>query len=262
MWMRKGFAVTALFAAATAVLLTAVRAQTVGGGLRPAAGSASQPATASTEQLATWIAQLGSDKVAERDAAQKALLQVGEPATAALRVAAEDKDPERAVRAKAVLDELTAAARRKSHFAIYLVTDPVGITDVVKAGLDEVRLGSNPLFVDEDVEGYDGNTHRIVFVRSAKDRLPDWRHTLHVPFVVVADGQRCFLGSIVSPISSYAPLVPTMSPLAGPDGKLRLSVKEGELRIVAALVAAGKIRGTTTQSASASRPTTRPHWGD
>ena len=77
-------------------------------------GTSTQPAQKAGADLdariAELIEQLGSLKYKEREAAQKALVEIGPPAVGALRKAALDKDPERAIRAKAALREIDIAA--------------------------------------------------------------------------------------------------------------------------------------------------------
>ena len=70
--------------------------------------AATQPADAAATRakIATLIKQLGAEKVAERDKAQKELVKIGLPAVVSLTAATRDKDPERAARAKVALREI------------------------------------------------------------------------------------------------------------------------------------------------------------
>ena len=63
-----------------------------------------------TAEIARLIERLAGDEIAQRDAAQAALVKIGQPAAKALETAAGDKDVERAIRAKAAL----AAIRKQS----------------------------------------------------------------------------------------------------------------------------------------------------
>jgi hypothetical protein len=67
--------------------------------------ASTQPA-ADAAEIERLIKQLGSDKFAEREAAQQALVKIGEPAKAALQAAARDKKQERASRAVSALKQI------------------------------------------------------------------------------------------------------------------------------------------------------------
>jgi hypothetical protein len=70
--------------------------------------AATGAAEATGARIAELIARLGSDAVRDREEAQRALVQIGKPALAALLEAARDKDPERATRARGALEEIGA----------------------------------------------------------------------------------------------------------------------------------------------------------
>ena len=67
---------------------------------------ATQPAGASAARIAELIAQLGSEKVQDREVAHSVLVAIGKPAVEALQAATRDKDVERSQRARAVLAEI------------------------------------------------------------------------------------------------------------------------------------------------------------
>lgn len=58
------------------------------------------PGRAEEDRIARLIEQLGVDKASLREAAERKLIEIGEPAAAALRAAAKSKDPEIAARAE------------------------------------------------------------------------------------------------------------------------------------------------------------------
>lgn len=69
-------------------------------------GPSTQPAgklSASQEHIAQLVAQLGSKKYAQRQAAVKELIEIGRPALSAIKAAVSDKDAERAERARRTL---------------------------------------------------------------------------------------------------------------------------------------------------------------
>lgn len=77
-----------------------------------AKGNASKTA-ATTAEIARLIEHLGSETVTEREAAQKALEKIGEPASEALWDARYDKNAERAARAWVTLRRIVESAQRK-----------------------------------------------------------------------------------------------------------------------------------------------------
>jgi protocatechuate 3,4-dioxygenase beta subunit len=90
-------------------------------------GPSTQPAgklSASQDHIAQLIDRLGSEKYAEREAAVKELIEVGEPALAALKAAASDKTPERASRAQSTLkvieENLIPPEEYKAKIAAYI----------------------------------------------------------------------------------------------------------------------------------------------
>jgi len=105
--MRK-LTIYAVFAAGLVLFL--VGAQSRGAG-DEAKGNSSKTATAG--EVAKLIEQLGGETADERAAAQKALERIGEPASEALWAARDDKNPERAARARATLRQIVESDQRK-----------------------------------------------------------------------------------------------------------------------------------------------------
>jgi len=71
--------------------------------------------------------------------------------------------------------------------------------------LGDLVLKDKPWIASEDIERYDWSSH-CVYLK--KDVPIAWKRIdlRGTPFVVVADGQRCYLGAIWSLISSFAPM--------------------------------------------------------
>jgi YD repeat-containing protein len=75
-------------------------------------------------RIETLIRQVGSDDVAEREKATEELRKIGKPAVSALQKAAESKDPEVAVRARALVAELAVLKRdEKGRVIVQLERD-------------------------------------------------------------------------------------------------------------------------------------------
>jgi hypothetical protein len=80
-----------------------------GAGDRAVTQPAAQP-MAGPAEIERLIRQLGSDKFAERETAQQALVEIGLPAVGSLQKAASDENIERAGRAKAALKQIEESA--------------------------------------------------------------------------------------------------------------------------------------------------------
>jgi len=118
-------------------------------------------------------------------------------------------------------------AIHRHRFAIYLVADAIdcGRTDPI--ALDQLHLAAEPVLTEEDVLEYDWQSHSLRVKSSVRERIPavgPWG----VPFVVVADGQLCYLGALWSTRSSYLPRVPVcyiQQDLPGPLTELNLRIE-------------------------------------
>src|SRR5262249_35271181 len=75
--------------------------------------------------------------------------------------------------------------------------------------LTDLALVKEPVLSDADILSYDFATHRFLVRRSALSRLPSppvW----HTPFVLVADGQRIYVGAFSTMLSSHSSPVPSI----------------------------------------------------
>jgi len=98
-------------------------------------------------------------------------------------------------------------AKDKYRFAIYLVADPVDAGRPNDITLEELRLAPEPIITEKDLLGYDWDRHTLKLTPGVRDHIPPpgvWG----VPFVVVADGKRCYLGAFWTHLSSYMPNLP------------------------------------------------------
>jgi|GEM_PF-3260726 len=103
---------------------------------------------------------------------------------------------------------------KRHRLAIYLVVDPVVVAhqfgdDRPDEGvaLEQLRLAPVPLFTQEDIVEYDWDEHFLKLTPEAWKRLPAVR-SWGLPFVIVADGDLCYLGTFSSVGSSYMLKVP------------------------------------------------------
>lgn len=133
----------------------------------------------------------------------------------------------------------------KDHsFGIYLVTSKVKSYEVELASFS---LADEPMISDKDIVEYDWKTHRIDLVPGIK--LPEPRSE----FIVVADGERCYLGAFWSQYWSIACSVPNIEyeqagdyieiEAAHPGAPFRKDIDpRGDKRILKCLKALGKIK--------------------
>ena len=100
--------------------------------------------------------------------------------------------------------------KKRYRFAIYLVVDPIDVGHPEDVTLEQLRLGSVPVLTEEDIVEYDWNEHFLKLTPEAWKRVPSPRSVWGLPFVVVADGHRCYLGAFWGVGSSYIPKVPVI----------------------------------------------------
>lgn len=101
----------------------------------------------------------------------------------------------------------------KTTFALYLLQDQALTTRDVenkRVELSELKLAVKPLLTMRDVDYYDWNSHRLGLKPKVASRIPKpgvWG----VPFVLVVEGKRIYMGSFYSLISSWLPSCPYAS---------------------------------------------------
>jgi hypothetical protein len=98
-----------------------------------------------------------------------------------------------------------------NSFGIYLTADPVDrrITAYGKGDWSRVLLSESPLISAADIISYDFTNHSVKLRPEALTKIP--RPPVQgTPFVVVADGQRIYLGAFIASFSSYSLAVPSI----------------------------------------------------
>jgi len=102
------------------------------------------------------------------------------------------------------------------RFGIYLTEHPSFIRVQLepevtyhdaRIDLADVTLMDPPLVSDDDMIEYDWSQHRVTLRRGVGRRSPH-PDSFGTPFVVVANGHRCYLGGIWTPVSSVGTLLP------------------------------------------------------
>jgi len=104
------------------------------------------------------------------------------------------------------------AAETKHEFAIYLTAEPVDrrITAYGTGDWSHVKLDTSPVISATDIVWYAWSGHSIRLRPEALKRIP--RPPVEGrPFVVVADGQRIYLGAFTTSLSSFSIAVPSIT---------------------------------------------------
>jgi len=142
-----------------------------------------------------------------------------------------------------------------NDFAIYLVADADQLSldslySLEQSNLLDLKLENEPWLTLKDVHYYDISTHYIYLKDKAFTLDVDVKKSYIKPFVVVAGGERCYLGYFLSWASSWLPLGPYVSYptfLADDIIAIKSHLLDGEIderndpRIREALTKAGKL---------------------
>jgi hypothetical protein len=89
-------------------------------------------------------------------------------------------------------------------FSVYLLDDPaLTLLNLEYPDVNELELQSRPLFTADDIMSYDWNRHTFTLTKTATAELPS-PGVFGVPFVLVSQGQRQYLGFFWSMVSSVA----------------------------------------------------------
>jgi hypothetical protein len=119
---------------------------------------------------------------------------------------------------------LSSSARSQEHsVGFYFVT-----TD--STTLDALILEETPFLTDRDLTAYDWSQHVMAVTPAAISRFPQWAQVPFQgkPFVVVADGVRCYRAAFVNPLSSVGVGGPQIMAMAYNPGAIRIN--SGALR--------------------------------
>jgi hypothetical protein len=109
-----------------------------------------------------------------------------------------------------------AGCRDAPRLAIYLVEKP-------SPNLAQIEIAETPLLTDADIVSYNWQTHSLVLTDEGFEKLPTSVGTEGKPFIVVADGQRCYLAAFWTYFSSLShpnPVINVLSlkpPFRSPD---------------------------------------------
>lgn len=104
----------------------------------------------------------------------------------------------------------------KVSFAIYLVKDEKTF-EAINKDINELALEDEPIITDQNIVSYIWNEHKITFVKDKKlQKILDEKVYMKAPtngkpFVVVCNGERIYVGSFWTLLSSLsAPNCPTI----------------------------------------------------
>src|SRR6185312_8510123 len=95
-------------------------------------------------------------------------------------------------------------------FGIFLTINPDLAIRASKVDLARIQLASSPVISADDILSYDFSTHAMKLRGETLARIPN--PPVHgLPFVVVANGQRIYLGAFWTDVSSIPSTVPTIT---------------------------------------------------
>jgi len=96
-------------------------------------------------------------------------------------------------------------------FAIYLTAEPIDRKILAYGAGDwsSVRLQATPLISETDIVAYDFTNHWMTLKAEVFKRLPP-PSIPGTPFVVIANGERIYLGAFTTPSSSIQVFVPSI----------------------------------------------------
>ncbi|MBP7460780.1 MAG: hypothetical protein KBA26_05790 [Candidatus Delongbacteria bacterium] len=99
------------------------------------------------------------------------------------------------------------------RFAIYfLKDDTLKIKHVINQDINDLELASSPWISDQDIRYYDWSSHCIYLKKDKTSIIPGWKNKLtkafpeewsYKPFVVVANGTKCYMGYFERAISIF-----------------------------------------------------------
>lgn len=106
------------------------------------------------------------------------------------------------------------AAECTNKFAIHLVTDQVSQDSILKgtARPEGLKLSAQPIISDSDLVSYDTNKHALSVRPAVVARVEEaCKKRLQTPFVLLACGERVYVGIFSSPYSSFSAELPTIT---------------------------------------------------
>ena len=117
----------------------------------------------------------------------------------------------------------------KHSFGIYLIKDgeftEVGTDHYylkpIQIDFHTVELLNKPVISDKDIIEYDWNRHTVTISSDAAAHIPH-PDSFGIPFVVVADGHRCYLAGFWTRASSIATPLPIIDERAARNGKFTI----------------------------------------
>ncbi|MCB9211586.1 MAG: hypothetical protein H6609_19660 [Ignavibacteriales bacterium] len=106
------------------------------------------------------------------------------------------------------------------RFAIYLLNeDSLQTKDIEDLLISNLKLKSEPILTYNDITAYDFDNHKVflknnLFNFLGKDSIRVFSRIFGVPFILVSKGERIYLGSFITGLSSWVPNTPKIADLA------------------------------------------------
>ena len=110
--------------------------------------------------------------------------------------------------------------------ALYLLADDtLNAVEVYNIDLDSLTLADEPLLSIDEIKTYTWSDHSFTITQTALARFESYEGSAvsvyGIPFIVVAGGERIYLGGLWAAYSSYGPSFPTICVLP-----LTLAIRE------------------------------------
>lgn len=107
-----------------------------------------------------------------------------------------------------------SSPEENDRFAIYLLeNDSLTTKDVEEVKLSKLKLKDKPVISYNDLVGYQIENHKVYLNAKLSyyfdtDSLEIFSRSFGKPFVLIANGERIYLGSFVTGLSSWVPNTP------------------------------------------------------
>jgi hypothetical protein len=81
------------------------------------------------------------------------------------------------------------------RFGLFIVSRP-------DTNIQQVEVDKNPIITEKDIVEYHWKTHTIILSEEGLSKFPSGNKYFGKPFIIVADGHRCYMGAFWSKILS------------------------------------------------------------
>ena len=122
-----------------------------------------------------------------------------------------------------------SSSKKKDTFSIHLLADnTITIHNIMEINIDSLEIEADPWLDSEEIDFYDYSTHSIYLNGDKETYFSDDLdiNMFGQPFVVIANGRRCYMGSFYSAamsLDSYHPIIDELAIFSYPADVICLS---------------------------------------